>query len=133
MKKIALITTNKILGQSLDSAVKSMPNLEFELVLLLNSHQALLDAEILEIDVALIDMGSIDIVDNDLKEKETSLSFCERLNKSLPNCHLLLLVSQDDKTNREMATEAKKKKIIDDFVFYNASLKYLLAKLTVVG
>ena len=128
MKKIALITTNKILAQSLDSAMKSMSNLEFELFLLLNWKQALIDAEVLEIDVALIDMGLIDIIGNDSGEKETILSFCERLQDRLPNCHLLLLVSQDDPTNRKIALEAKKKKMVDDYVFYDASLKYLLAK-----
>lgn len=126
MKKIALITTNKILAQSLDAVMKSMPDLEFELILLLNSQQALLDAEILEIDVALIDMGLIDVMDNNIEE--TALSLCERLHNSLPNCHLLLIVPQDDKGKRILATEAKQKKIIEDFVFYDSSLKYLFAK-----
>ncbi len=120
MKKIALITTNKILAQSLAAAMKAMPELEFELFLLLNPHQALLDAEIFEIDVALIDIAL---------NKETPLSFCEELHKNLPHCHILLLVSQDDRSGRKMATEAKKKKIVDDFVFYDASLKYLFSKL----
>lgn len=133
MKKIALITTNKILGQSFDSAIKSTPDLEFDLILLLNPSQALLDAEVLEIDIALIDMSSIDVMDNSLIEKEMDLSFCQSLNKNLPNCHLLLLVSQDDKINREIAIQSKKNKIVDDYVFYDASLKYLLAKLKSFG
>lgn len=120
MKKIALITTNKILAQSLEAALKAMPDLKFDLFLFLNSQQALLDAEIFEIDVALIDLAL---------NKETRLSFCEELHKNLPNCHLLLLVSQDDRASRKMASEAKRKKIVDDFVFYDASLKYLLSKL----
>lgn len=128
MKKIALIMTNKILAQSLALAIETMSDLKFELFLFLNSHQALLDSEVFEIDIALIDIG-----ENARAEKETSLSFCEKLNKSLPNCNLLLLVSQDDKVNRKIAVEAKKEKIIDDFVFYDASLKYLLAKLTAFG
>lgn len=128
MKRIALITTNKILAQSLAFAIEAMPELEFEFFLLLNSQQALLDAEVFEIDIALIDA-----MDDDIGEKATSLSFCERLNKSLPNCHLLLLVSQNDKANRKIATQAKNDNIIDDFVFYDASLKYLLAKLSSFG
>lgn len=124
MKKVALITTNKILAQSLAVAIKAMPNLGFELFLLLNSHQALLDAEIFEIDVALIDL-----MDRGTEEKENLLSFCEALHKRLPDCQILLLVSQDDLARREIATEAKKNGIVDDFVFYDASLKYLFAKL----
>lgn len=117
MKKIALITKNKIFAESLAVAIKSMPDLEFKPFLLLNSLQALLDAEVFEIDIALIDVASF------------SLSFCEGLHNNLPKCHLLLLVSQDDWEIRKMATEAKKKKVVDDFVFYDASLKYLFAKL----
>ena len=113
--------------------MKSMPNLEFELFLLLNPSQALLDAEVLEIDVAIIDMSLINAMDNDKREKETGLSFCERLHNSLSNCHLLLLVSQDDHENRQKAAEAKKKKIVDDFVFYDVSLKYLFAKVQAFG
>lgn len=124
-KKIALITKNKILAQSLAAAIKAVPSSEFELFLLLNSHQALVDAEVFDIDVALID-----ILSSGVEETESPMAFCQALHKSLPNCHLLLLVSQDDQTSRKMATEAKERKIVDDFVFYDASLKYLLAKLS---
>lgn len=129
MKKVALITTNKILAQSLAAAIKARPDLKFDIFLLLNSNQALLDAEIFEIDVALIDAALLFAMDSDTKVREIPLSFCEELHNSLPNCHLLMLVSQDDMDSRQMATEAKGKKIVDDFVFYDASLDYLFAKL----
>ena len=118
MKKVALITTNKILAQSLVAAMREMADSDFEFFILLDSKQALMDAEIFEIDIALIDL------------KETHLSFCELLHKKLPDAHLLLLVSQDDHARREIAGQAKKKGIVDDFVFYDASLKYLFAKLS---
>ncbi|HZK27576.1 MAG TPA: hypothetical protein VFD00_08575 [Thermoclostridium sp.] len=129
MKKIALITTNKILAESLAASVKAMSDLKFEFFLFLNPHQALLDAEILEINIALIDLALINIVASHIEKKEATLSFCERLHKRLPNCHLLLLVSQDDRAGRKMAMEAKEKKIVEDFMFYDTSLKYLFAKL----
>lgn len=125
MKKVALITSNKILAQSLAAAIAVTPDLEFEFFLFLNSKQALLDAEVFEIDVALID-----VMDNDIEVKKGRLFFCEELHKSLPHCHLLLLLSQKNVASREMATIAKKNNIIDDFVFYDASLKYLFAKLS---
>lgn len=124
MKRVALITTNRILGQSLAVAMENMEDLEWDFFLFLNSQQALLDAEILEIDLALID-----VTDSGRGEKDTTLTFCEELHKNLPNCHLLLLVSQDDMVSRKMATKAKQDNIVDDFVFYDASLKYLFAKL----
>ena len=69
-------------------------------------------------------------MDCNSKQTKMPLLFCEKLNEKLPNCHILLLVSQDDEVNRKMATKAKKKKLIDDFVFYDASLKYLISKMT---
>lgn len=123
MRKIALITTNKIFAQSLEAAVNATPELKIHFFLLLNPQQALLDAEIFEIDVALIDM-----MNSDGAKKENPLLFCEKLHASLPECHLLLLVSQEDMTNRKIAIQAKEKGMVEDFVFYDASLKYLFAK-----
>jgi hypothetical protein len=125
MKKVALITTNKILAQGLAAAMSGLRDCNFEFFMLLNPDQALIDAEIFEIDVALVDA-----IDRGADEKETFPSFCELLHGILPDCHLLLLVSQDDLAQRELATEAKKNGIVDDFVFYDASLKYLFAKLS---
>lgn len=124
MKKIAFITTNKILAQSLAAAIQGRPDLKFEFFLLLDPQQALLDAEILEIDVALID-----VMDCGIEGEKNPLAFCEKLHKTLFNCRILLLVSQDDEICRSKAAEAKKNKIVDDFVFHDASLKYLFAKL----
>ena len=125
MKKVAFITTNRILAQSLSAALHGMTDINFEFFILLNAQQSLVDAEILEIDVALID-----VMDRGTEEKETIMSFCEGLHRKLPDCFLLLLVSQDDPIRREVATEAKKMGIVEDFVFYDASLKYLFAKLS---
>lgn len=124
MKKIAIITKNRILAESLSIAIEINPDLKCEFFLFLNYPQALLDAEIFEIDVALID-----VVGCNLKHKEVPLLFWDKMHKTLPNCHLLLLVSQEDLCCREIANQAKEMKIIEDFVFYDASLKYLLAKL----
>ena len=65
MKKVALITTNKILAQSLSVAMRNMEDLEFEFFMLLDANQALIDAEIFKIDVALID-----IMDRGIEEKD---------------------------------------------------------------
>ena len=130
MKRIAFITSNKILAQSLEATVKAMLTMKFQFFLLLNFHQVLLDVEILEIDIALIDMSLFDVEGVSKQEKESLFSLFEKIHKKLPHCRLLLLVSQEDHRNREIASQAKKKQLVDDFVFYDASLKYLLAKLT---
>jgi len=124
MKNIGIITTSRIFAQSFSLIVKERPELEFRLFLLLDPHQALLDAEIMKIDAAVID-----ITDNASKHFEDILRFCGELRKILPGCHILLLVSQEDSEDCKMAAEAVKTKKADDYVFYDASLDYLLAKL----
>lgn len=124
MKKIGFITRNKMLAQSLAASVKSQPELDFEPFMLLDSQQATLDAEILKIDIAVVD-----VIDGASDETETALSFCKIIRRAIPSCRLLLLVSQDDKVGRKMAIDAMKTKTADDFVFYDTSLEYLFAKL----
>lgn len=121
MKKIALITTNKVLAQSLAAAVRQDPALMLEPVLLLNHPQATLDAEVLKIDIALVD-----VTEGTPEEAETALGICQRLRQTLPACRLLALVCQN---GRNMVLGAMKSKMIDDFVCYDTSLACLLAKL----
>ena len=125
MKRIGLITTNKIFAQSLAATMKSMPKLDFEAVLLLNPHQAMLDAELLGVDVALSD---ISICAG--KTGEDLLCLLEDMHKKLPNCRKILLVSPDDETGRKAVAEAIDRGSIDDYVFNDASLEYLFAKLS---
>lgn len=130
MKRIAFITNNKILAQSLENTVRSAAIVQFEFFSLLDYHQALLDIEILEIDVALIDMELFNIEDTKNVDEKSLFSLAEKIHEKAPHCRLLLLVSQKDQANRAIASQAKKKQLIDDFIFYDASLKYLLAKMT---
>lgn len=123
MKKIALIT-NKILGQSLASVIKGKPDLELEPYLMPNFGQALLDAQVWQVDIAVVDL-----VHNFAKGTEALSIFCEELRRTLPQCHILLLVSQDDMRTHDIAIETLKSKVADDYVFYDTSLNYLLAKL----
>ena len=122
MKKIGFITTNKVLAQSLADTIKNHPDWGFEPFLLLNPRQAALDAEVLKIDTAVVDAAD----SNETKR------VCETLRQAVPGCRLLLLVPQDGKTGRKMAIQSIRSKAADDFVFYDASLDYLFAKLAAI-
>ena len=125
MVKIGFISTNKVLAQSLLAAIDARSELGFELFVLLNPSQAILDIEVLKINTAVID-----ILDGTIIETETALSFCKKLRKANPDCRLLLLLSQDDKIGKKMVINAIRNCIADDFVFYDTSLEYLFAKLS---
>ena len=119
-KRVGLITTNKVLAQSIAITIGSYPDLPLEPFLLLNSSQAVLGAEVLGIDVAVVDA------------MEGVSDLCEELRKKVPECRILLFAPQDNPTVRNMAIKAMKSKTIDDFVMSDASLDYMLAKLIVL-
>jgi hypothetical protein len=72
MKNIGFITTNTMLAQSLATMVKNHSDLSLEPFLLLDPHQATLDAEVLKIDIAVVD-----VIDGVSDKAETALSFAK--------------------------------------------------------
>jgi len=118
MKRIGFVTTNKVLAQSLAATVKSRPAWGFEPFLLLDPGQAALDAQILRLDAAVVDVADAALEGS-----------CETLRRVVPGCRLLLLVPRN---GRRYAIKAMQSKAADDFVFYDASLDYLLAKLAAI-
>lgn len=112
-------------AQGLAAAVRNKPELNLEPILMLNPGQIILDADVSCIDVAVIDVRNMHSTD-----KETGCSVCKLLRQALPDCRVLLLVSQDHTFERHMAIEAIRSGMVDDFVFHDTSLDYLLAKLS---
>jgi hypothetical protein len=53
----------------------------------------------------------------------------DEIKEECPDCQILLMCSEQDKISVAACVEAKQKGRIDDFVFYNASVQYLTAKL----
>ena len=124
MKKIGLITTNKLLAQSLAASIESYPDLDMETHLLLDPHQAALDAVIFKIDVAVVDVYA-----GNPKQASSAMHICEDIRRAVPGCRLLLLVPQADTPTHDMVMTAMKHNTIDDYVFCDVSLDYLLTKL----
>ena len=57
------------------------------------------------------------------------LALCDRIHREMPGCKLLLLCSEDDKRGIANAIAARLDGTIDDFIFYDASVEYLMSKL----
>ena len=123
MKKIGLITKNKVLAQSLSLLIKNNLDLPFEPYILLSPGQAAVDAEIFGIDIAVIEMNA------EASEEAEVTSLYKELRKTNPDRQILLLVPQDSKCSRDIAMTAVNSKAVDDYVFLDTSLDYLLAKL----
>jgi len=124
MKRIGLITKNNILAQSLALVIKSNMDLPLEPYVFQSFDQAVVDAEVFGIDIAVIEM----LVQTP-EETGAVMSICNDLRKKVQSCKILLLVPQDNTYSRDEVMNAFNDKTIDDYVFMDTSLDYLLAKL----
>ncbi len=120
MKKVGFITKNKVLAQSFGAAIGAKTEVDFKLIPIFDFKQASLDAEVLGIDVAVID-GNHEI--------GTALQLCAQLRAAAPRCKILFMIGQQSRADAEIAVAAKRSGRINDFVFYDSSLDYFVAKL----
>ena len=57
------------------------------------------------------------------------LQLCDRIRKGAPGCRLLLLCPEQNEMSVSAAGEAMRNGRIDDFLFYDASIEFLVSKL----
>ena len=122
MKTVLFISSNKMLGQGLSSAIQAKPELDFQWVPQLQYPQAIVGVEIYHANVVILD-----IVDQ--ADLDQAVRICRSLRREEPGVKILLLVRPEQAAVRKVAVEAKNTALADDFVFYDSSLTYLLAKL----
>lgn len=124
MKQIAIITTNRVLAQSLMSAIKSQDQLKNYSIVMLDPQQALIDFATLSISIAILDMTT------KLSDKlEEQLAFWREVGRVSPSTKRLILISGEDEPSRSLSITALKLGWIDDFFFYDTTLQYLFSKL----
>ena len=122
MKTVLFISSNKMLGQGLSAAFQSKPELDFLWAAQLNYPQAVVGIDIFHADVVILD-----IVDQE--DMGQSVKICQSIRQERQDIKILLLVRPEQSTVCSQVVETKNAGLIDDFVFYDSSLNYLLAKL----
>ena len=122
MKTILFISANKILGQGLSAAILSRPETGFKWTAQLNYSQAVVGADIFHADMVILDV----VDDTDM---EYAVKVCQSLRQSSRVIKILLLVRPEQATVRRKSVDAQNTGLIDNFVFYDSSVTYLLAKL----
>lgn len=61
------------------------------------------------------------------------LNLCQKIRKNTPECKLLLMCSDQDEYCIQGVVAAKGNGLIDDFVFYDASIDYLASKILAIS
>lgn len=122
MKTILFISTNKILGQGLSAAILAKSEIGFKWAAQLNYSQAVVGADIFHADMVIVDVV-------DQMDMEYAADICQSLRENNRAVKILLLVRPEQPIVRRKSVDAQKAGLIDNFVFYDSSLTYLLAKL----
>ena len=122
MKTVLFISSNKMLGQGLSEAFQSKPELDFLWAAQLNYPQAVVGIDIFHADVVILDIA-------DQADMEQAVDICRSIRQNEQDIKILFLVRPEQAVVRKVAVEAKNIGLADDFVFYDSSLTYLLAKL----
>ncbi len=122
MKTVLFISSNKMLGQALSAAFQSKPELHFLWAAQLNYSQAIVGVDIFHANVAILDIA-------DQADMQPAIEICRSIRRNEPDVKILLLVRPEQAVVRKVAVDTKNDGLSDDFVFYDSSLTYLLAKL----
>lgn len=122
MKTVLFVSSNKILGQGLSAAILSKPEFDFRWEAQLQYSQAIVGADVFHADVVLLDVA-------DQVDMKRALEICQSLRQNSQTTQILLLVRPEQAAVRAQAVDAKNAGQVDNFVFYDSSLSYLLAKL----
>ena len=124
MKTVLFISSNKVLGQGLSAAIQAKPELDFLWAAQLHYPQAIVGVDIFHADVVILD-----IVDQADMEQTVEICRSIRQDEQDKDIKILLLVRPEQAVVRKVAVDTKNAGLADDFVFYDSSLTYLLAKL----
>ena len=122
MKTILFISSNKMLGQGLSAAISLKPGLDFRWAAQLDYPQAVVGVDVFHAVVVILDV----VVQVDMSK---AVEICQSLRREEQDVKILLLVRPEQAAVRKVAVDTKNGGLVDDFVFYDSSLTYLLAKL----
>ena len=122
MQTTVLIMKRQVLAQGLMHAARDNSGL----IICYESDYAKADILIRETEAGT---ALIEIPENGRYDIDYCLGLCEWLRQETPGCKLILLCPTEKADAIEKAIDAKRIGVIDDFVFYDSGIKYLLSKL----
>ena len=122
-KRVLLVMKRKMLSDALTE--QAAGDSRFELVAARNYSTATLTAESCLPEISVVEIPE----SGSWKSAEKCLTICDAIRKQLPNCKQVILCNEDDTDSYNAAIQAKQQNRIDDFLFYDSSVRYLFSKL----
>ena len=122
-KKVLLVMHRKMLSDALIAG--SGGDARFIIIAEQNYATAALTAESYAPEIAVLEIPE----SGPWKSAEKCLAVCDVIRGQIPDCKQVILCSENDADSCHAAIRAKQERKIDDFLFYDNSIHYLLSKL----
>jgi len=122
MRSIILVMKRKSMAQGLMLKMQAEP----EVKLILQTDYALACGEIVS---SAASAAVIEAAEDGQYNVEYCLVLCGLIRERAPECGLMLLCPESGAAGIEQAVSAKRSGAIDDFIFYDAGMEYMVAKL----
>ncbi len=123
MHTIALLMTRKPVAQGL---IKKLERPSIRLCYESDYAKANSLVHVIGANIALIEIAETGRYDAGF-----CLSLCKGLHESIQSCKLLVMCPEQDESSIAAVIDSKHEGIIEDFVFYDASIDYLASKLLI--
>jgi len=126
LTKVLLLMYRKLMSDAMASALSE--NSEFELFLKQNYANAVSAAVRYTPGIALVE-----IPESDGARAHEYLQICAAIRRAVPTCKLMLMCPERSNVNKLAVVKAMSAGEIDNFVYYNVSMDYLLSMLAVLS
>ena len=123
MRKIGFLTKNRLMVEGISVAAERRGKDTMELFGLWDMDQALLDIEILGIEIVIIDTA-----DDKFTNAGALVDFLDELNELFPECKKVILSYYGD-ICKGVISKGFRDGRVHDFLFQDVSLEYLFAKI----
>lgn len=122
MPNVLLIGERRAISQGLENKLSSQSDIR----LLVESDYLSAIAAVRSNNIKVV---LIEVAESGPYDTSYCLNLCRDLRAEVPNCKLLIMCSEHDEDSVGQVVEAKSKRRIDDFVFFDVTMDYLASKL----
>lgn len=122
MPNVLLVVHRRAIVQGLID--KLQKNSGISLVFEANFSHAMTAAALHDAKIALIE-----VAESGLHDLDYCLNLCQAIRGLVPECKLIIMCSEQDEESVKRVIKAKWEGKIDDFVFYDVTMDYLVSKL----